>query len=63
MPSPERKTAIISYAHEDGQKHLILRLAHELRRSGVDATLDQAVQAPEQGWDRWMPRMPWHVRS
>lgn len=55
--SSEPEKVFISYSH-DSQEHIdkALDLANRLREDGVDATLDQYVEAPTEGWPRWMDR-------
>jgi len=45
----------ISYSH-DSQTLLdaVLQLANKLRSEGIDASIDQYVQSPSEGWPRWM---------
>lgn len=47
----------ISYSH-DSPAHAdrVLDLADRLRRDGIDATIDQYVGVPPEGWPRWMDR-------
>jgi formylglycine-generating enzyme required for sulfatase activity len=45
----------ISYSHDsDEHKQQVLELANSLRRDGIDCILDLYVQAPPEGWQRWM---------
>jgi SEFIR domain-containing protein len=45
----------ISYSH-DSEEHAarVLRLANDLRRDGIEASIDQYITAPPEGWPRWM---------
>ena len=45
----------ISYSH-DSQEHkdLVLELADRVREDGIDCTIDQYVESPAEGWQRWM---------
>jgi SEFIR domain len=47
----------ISYSH-DGPEHeeRVLSLADRLREDGIDAEIDQYVQAPAEGWAAWCER-------
>ncbi|MGZ8337163.1 MAG: toll/interleukin-1 receptor domain-containing protein [Allosphingosinicella sp.] len=47
----------ISYSH-DSAEHAdrVLELADRLRRDGIEATIDQYVASPSEGWPRWMDR-------
>ena len=49
-------TVFISYSHGEGATHLrrVRALSDRLRRHGVDAVLDQYVEAPPVGWTLWM---------
>jgi SEFIR domain-containing protein len=55
MPSSPPKV-FISYSHDsDHHEKRVLDLAERLRRSGIDAQLDQYVNGtPAEGWPRWM---------
>ena len=45
----------ISYSRESvDQENRVLALSDRLCREGIDAVLDQYVQAPSQGWAKWM---------
>ncbi len=45
----------ISYSHDsDDHKRLVLSFADQLRKQGIDCTLDQYEESPEEGWPRWM---------
>jgi len=50
---PER--VFVSYSHE-GEPHdgLVLELTDQLRMDGIDAICDHYVQAPPEGWPKWM---------
>ena len=54
MPSERPPKVFISYSH-DSDEHMerVLSLADRLRASGVDATIDQYVHDPEDGWQVW----------
>jgi nucleoside phosphorylase len=45
----------ISYSH-DSQEHKdrVLELADQLRKDGIDCTIDQYEESPSEGWQRWM---------
>lgn len=47
----------ISYSH-DSEPHVrnVLELANKLRTDGVEAHLDRYVEAPPEGWPRWVER-------
>src|SRR5689334_18683244 len=47
----------ISYSH-DSDLHVnnVVTLANSLRNDGVDAHLDRFVEAPPEGWPRWVGR-------
>ncbi len=45
----------LSYSHDSpAHRDRVLALADRLRADGVDARLDRWVQAPPEGWPRWM---------
>ena len=45
----------LSYSHESAEHtSAVVALAAQLRLAGIDAILDQYVQAPDMGWPRWM---------
>ncbi|MCP3997230.1 MAG: CHAT domain-containing protein [bacterium] len=45
----------ISYSHESSEHgDRVLALADRLRQDGIDAQLDQYLEAPPQGWQLWM---------
>jgi hypothetical protein len=45
----------ISYSHDSPEyMKTVLGLADKLREDGVDASIDQYVPAPPEGWPRWM---------
>jgi formylglycine-generating enzyme required for sulfatase activity len=45
----------ISYSHDSPEsKQMVLDLANRLRDDGIDCRLDRYVQAPPEGWQRWM---------
>ncbi|MDC0669741.1 SUMF1/EgtB/PvdO family nonheme iron enzyme [Nannocystis radixulma] len=45
----------ISYSHESEEhRAAVLQLAQRLRHDGIDVRLDRFIQAPAQGWIRWM---------
>ncbi len=47
----------ISYSHDsDGHVNDVVTLANSLRNDGVDAQLDRFVEAPPEGWPRWVGR-------
>lgn len=51
----KRPSVFISYAHGD-QQHMdaVRSLADQLRKHGLDATIDRYVVRPPRGWDNWM---------
>ena len=52
---PEK--VFISYSHDSEiHKNRVLDLANRLREDGVDAVIDQHIEAPTQGWPRWMEK-------
>lgn len=55
MKHPAR--VFISYSHDSGpHDQNVLDLANQLRREGIDAQLDRYVEAPPEGWPRWVGR-------
>lgn len=47
----------ISYSHDsDTHVRTVLELANTLRTDGVDAQLDRFIEAPPEGWPRWVGR-------
>ena len=45
----------ISYSHDSiDHKQLVLSLANQLRAQGIDCTIDQYDDSPEEGWVEWM---------
>ena len=45
----------ISYSHDSEEhKRLLLNTANLLRSQGIDCTLDQYEESPEEGWLKWM---------
>jgi hypothetical protein len=45
----------ISYSHESDQHSArVLELANRLRRETVDAWIDRYIEAPAEGWPRWI---------
>lgn len=45
----------VSYSHDNREhKEAVLRMAAKLRSKGIDVALDQYMQAPSDGWPRWM---------
>jgi SEFIR domain len=54
VPESVPPRVFISYSHDsDEHNNRVLGLADRLRADGVDAMVDQFVQAPEQGWPAW----------
>lgn len=52
---PQR--VFVSYSHDSpAHKDRVLALCDRLRHDGVDADLDQYVEAPPEGWPRWTLR-------
>ena len=53
--SDEAPRVLLSYSH-DSPEHaeLVLKLANQLRRDGVDAWIDRYEPHPSMGWPRWM---------
>lgn len=53
-PGPRSSRVFISYVNEsDAARKRVRDLADKLREQGVEAWIDQYVDAPEQGWPRW----------
>ncbi len=53
MPGPTR--AFLSYSHDGGEHSAaVLALANRLREDGVDASIDVYMEAPREGWPRWV---------
>ena len=50
-------SVFVSYSR-DSEAHAqrVLALADKLREDGIDVRLDQYVEAPPEGWLRWMER-------
>jgi hypothetical protein len=49
--------AFISYSQESEEHQAsVLALANQLRAEGVEAMIDRYVQAPSEGWPRWIER-------
>lgn len=47
----------ISYTHDSSDhEKLVRQFADRLRSEGVDATIDQYVESPPEGWPEWMVR-------
>src|ERR1044071_5828470 len=45
----------ISYSHDsDSHVQRVVSLANSLRSDGVDAQLDRSIEAPPEGWPRWV---------
>ena len=46
-------TVFISYSH-DSPEHVdrVLAFANQLRRDGIDCTLDQYKESPPEGWPK-----------
>ena len=58
QPAPR---VFISYSHDCAEHAAcVLKLANDLRRDGVDATIDQYFTSPPEGWPGWMDR---HIRD
>src|SRR5690348_3822145 len=54
MPVPK---VFISYSHDSTEhKNRILALSDRLRQEGVDCSIDQYVESPEEGWPSWCER-------
>lgn len=50
-------TVLISYSHAPkGHREQVLRLALQLRASGLDVRLDRFIRAPWRTWSTWMDR-------
>jgi SEFIR domain len=50
-----RPKVFISYSHDSTvHKDRVLSLADQLRKNGVDCSIDQNETSPEKGWQRWM---------
>lgn len=51
----QTRRVFISYSHDStGHKDRVLQLANKLRADGIDASLDQYIEAPPEGWPKWM---------
>ena len=51
------QSIFISYTHDSPEhKDGILALSDRLRQEGVDCSIDQYEQSPEEGWPRWCER-------
>jgi hypothetical protein len=51
----EHPKVFISYSHDsDAHTKRVRALADKLRADGVDASIDQYIQDPNEGWIRWM---------
>lgn len=45
----------ISYSHDsEDHKRLVLSFANQLCIQGIDCSLDQYIESPEEGWAKWM---------
>lgn len=54
MPAP---TVFISYSHDSPEhENHVLDFANQLRRDGIDCSLDQYEVSPPEGWPKWMDR-------
>ena len=54
MPDAAPPRVFISYSHDSPEhQHRVLVLADRLRVEGVDASIDQYVQSPQEGWADW----------
>jgi hypothetical protein len=54
---PESTTVFISYSHDSGSHDdTVLHLAGRLCEDGIDARLDRYIEAPPEGWPRWVAR-------
>ncbi|MDQ2945896.1 MAG: toll/interleukin-1 receptor domain-containing protein [Acidobacteriota bacterium] len=50
-PNPK---VFFSYSHDSAQhKRRVLELSNRLRTAGIDATIDQYVTSPAEGWPKW----------
>ena len=57
VPSRRPVRVFVSYSHDSqGHSYRVLSLAQRLRQDGVEATLDQFVPFPKEGWIKWMER-------
>ena len=57
MTAPSAPKVFISYSHDSKEyANRVLELATQLRKDGVDATIDQYVPSPPEGWPLWMER-------
>jgi len=54
LPEPAPPRVFISYSH-DSETHAdqVLALAERLLAEGVDASIDQYIQSPPEGWPAW----------
>jgi len=47
----------ISYSHDSKEfQDKILHFSNKLRKEGIDATIDQYVDSPREGWPKWMEK-------
>lgn len=47
----------ISYSHDSmDHKRLVLGFANQLREQGIDCTIDQYEESPDEGWIEWMEK-------
>jgi CHASE2 domain-containing sensor protein len=54
MPEAAAPRILISYSHDNpAHGNRVLALADRLRVDGIDAMIDQYVQAPPEGWPAW----------
>jgi hypothetical protein len=54
MPETPAPRVFISYSHDDpAHCDRVLALADRLRADGIDALIDQYIQAPPEGWPAW----------
>ena len=54
MPDAAPRRVFISYSHDSPEhQDRVLALADRLRVEGVNASIDQYVQSPPEGWADW----------
>jgi CHASE2 domain-containing sensor protein len=54
MPEPAAPRVFMSYSHDSPEhRDRVLELADRLRADGIDASIDQYVQSPPEGWPAW----------
>lgn len=55
MSAPISPRVLISYTHDsDDHSKRVLDLSNRLRGDGIEASVDQYIQNPSEGWPMWM---------